>query len=288
MSKDLPAELAALPAPELIEEIGYESLRGVLVDKIKAQFDAYGVDWDVDSLETDPGVIVAEAETYVEMLLRQRINEAMRANLLAFAYGGDLDHLGQFYDVTRLSGESDDAFTRRIVLAIRGRSTGGTAPRYRSVALGADVRVADAAVYTEGRDPTVKVAIFSTDNNGVPDAGLLSAVDAALQDAAVRMVNDTIAVSAAVQEVVDVTADVWLLPQTSNTLIDTLKTSVESAWAAESGLGFDMTRSWLTARLMQVGVQRVEITSPAADVIVPFNRAVALGTVTLTNRGRDY
>nr|WP_246771072.1 baseplate J/gp47 family protein [Aestuariivirga sp. YIM B02566] len=222
------------------------------------------------------------------MLLRQRINDALRANLIAFARGSDLDHLASFYDAVRLVGESDDAFRRRTILIIASRSTGGTAPRYRAVALGASIRVKDAIAYREGILPTVNVAVISTDSNGVADEPLLETVRTALNNAAVRMVNDTIAVRSAITVTVPITADIWLYPDTAADIGPRLVQKLREAWASEGGLGFDLTRSWLTARLMQPGVQRVSIIGPAADVQIPPFEAIALGNIDLTIRGRDF
>lgn len=285
---DLPAELASLPSPEIIDMISFQARYADFRTQLVALFAAAGVDYDVEDIETDPAQILLQTAAYGDLLLRQRINEAIRANLLAFAVSSDLDHLAQFYDVARLTGETDSALRVRVVLAIRGRSTGGTEPRYRSVALGADPRVADAAVYTVGRDPTVRVAIFSTDNAGVADADLLAKVDAALQASAVRMVNDRIAVAAASRVAMPVTANVWLLPETSASIVDQMKAKLQAAWAAQMGLGRDVTRSWLIANLMLDGVQKVEILAPGADLVVPFNQAAALGTITLNTIGRAY
>lgn len=285
---ELPAELANLPLPVIIEQISYEDRYAIFRNQLVAIFAAAGIDYDVEDLETDPAQILLQTASYNDLLLRQRINEAIRANLLAFANGSDLDHLAQFYDVVRLTGETDSALRVRVVLAIRGRSTGGTEPRYRSVALGSDPRVADAAVYTVGRDPTVHVAVFSRDNAGVADAELLAKVDAALQASAVRMVNDRIVVAAASRLAMPVTANVWLLPESSAAIVEQMKAKLRAAWSAQMGLGRDVTRSWLIANLMIDGVQKVEILAPAADMVVPFNQAAALGTITLNTIGRAY
>lgn len=285
---ELPAELANLPLPVIIEQISYEARYAAFRTQLAALFAAAGIDYDVEDLETDPAQILLQTASYSDLMLRQRINEAIRANLLAFANGSDLDHLAQFYDVERLTGEADPALRVRVVLAIRGRSTGGTEPRYRSVALGADPRVADAAVYTVGRDPTVHVAVFSTDNAGVADAELLTKVDAALQAPAVRMVNDRIVVAAASRVAMPVTADIWLLPETSASIVEQMKAKLTAAWTAQMGLGRDVTRSWLIANLMIDGVQKVEILAPIADAVVPFNQAAALGLITLNTIGRAY
>lgn len=283
----LPSELAGLPAPSIVEEIGYETRLGILRDRLVALFDAAGIDYDVENLETDPAQILLQVSAYQDVLLRQRVNEAIRSTFLAYAVGGDLDVLAQWYDVYRLAGEDDDRLRRRVILAIQGRSPGGTEARYRAIALGADVRVQDAAVYTVGRDPTVRVAVFSTEAGGVASPSLLSAVDGALQAPDVRMVNDLIVVASAAQQVVDVVADIWLLPQAPESTITVVQAALVAAWSGLS-LGRDVTMSWLTAMLQVDGVQRVVVTAPTSDVVMPFDQAAGLGTITLNNRGRAF
>lgn len=278
-------DLSSYPPPEAVEELDFEALFAAFKADMTARMPEAAA---LLELESEPITKLGQTHSFVTMLVLARVNDAIRANLLAYATGTDLDHLAAFYDVVRLMGELDEPFRRRVILAIQGRSTGGTAPRYRSVALGASVRVADAVVYRVGTDPTVRVAVYATDNGGVADAGLLADVTAALNDPAVRMVNDTILVQSAVFEVVNVTANVWLLPEASNTILTVLPDTLRGGWAGETGLGFDLTRSWLTARLMVSGVQRVEIVTPAVDVIAPPERAINLGTITLNNMGRDY
>lgn len=285
---DLPAELASLPPPALVELIGYEARYAQLRMQLVQIFAAAGIAYDVADLETDPAQILLQVAAYQDVLLRQRINEAIRSWFLAYAVAGDLDVLAQWYDVIRLPGETDTALRRRIVVAIKGRSTGGTEERYRSIALGADVRVADAAVYTVGRDPTIKVAVFSTDNAGVADAALLAKVNGALQAPSVRMVNDTIVVAAAAQQAVAVAANIWLLPTAPESVAAEAEARLRAAWARDMMLGRDLTLSWITAQLQADGVHRVEITAPIGNVDVPFDRAAALGSVTLSNKGRAY
>lgn len=284
----LPPELANLPAPSLVETISYESRLAVLKTRLVEIFVAAGIEYDVQDLETDPAQILLQVSAYQDVLLRQRVNEAIKSWFLAYATGGDLDVLAQWYDVARLAGETDDALRRRVVLSIQGRSTGGTEARYRAIALGADVRVADATVYTVGRDPTIHVAVFSTAAGGVADAALLAKVDAALQAPTVRMVNDTIVVASAAQQTIAVTAKVWLLPQAPESTLATISAYLSAAWARDMLLGRDLTLSWLIAQLQRDGVHRIELVTPAADIEIPFNQAAALGVVTLTAQGRVY
>lgn len=280
-------DLSTYPAPEAIETLAYEVILAEIMADTQSRFDAAGIDYDVGGLETDPVKVVDEAVAYRDLILRSRVNDGVRSNLLAFATGADLDHMAAFYDAVRISGEDDERFRLRTQLVIQGRSTGGTAPRYRAVALGADLRVADAAVYRVGTSPLIEIAVTSTDNDGAADAGLLALVNAAVQDVAVRMVTDTIRVVAAVKTVVNVSANVWLLPEASASLLTALGPAVKADLAAEGGLGFDLTKEWLSARLMRAGVYRVEILTPEATIVVPPSEAIALGTFTLTLAGRD-
>lgn len=278
-------DLSGFPEPTIIEELDFEVILASMKADLAVRFPPIA---PLLVLESEPAVKLMEEFAYRETLNRARINDAIRANFLAFAAGTDLDNLGVFYDVIRLSGEADERFRLRVVLAIQGRSTGGTAARYRSVALGASIRVADAAVYRVGRDPTVRVAVYAVDNGGVADTNLLTSVREALNSESVRMVNDIIAVASAVFTVQNVVANVWLLPEASNGVADALPAALISDWDAETGLGFDLTRAWLTGRLMKPGVQKVEIISPATDVVAAPELAISIGAITINNMGRGY
>lgn len=280
------ADPFALPAPAVIEVLDYEAILGALVADVRDRFAMAGVDYDVGHLETDPVKIVLEAAAYREMLLRGRVNDAAKANLVAFSEGSDLDHLAAFYDVVRLPGELDEALRARVILAIAGRSTAGPRDWYRAAARRASVRVKDAAVYRVGLGPDIRVAILATDNYGEPDAALLAAVRDVVTSDAVRVISDRIEVIAATSTTVDVAADVWLLPDAPQTVFDGLEAGLRAALAVQGGLGFDVTRSWLTATLHQPGVHKVVLHAPAIDAVVGDNAAAKLGTVALTYKGR--
>lgn len=282
------SDLAGLARPEIIETIDYEALLGARKQEIVARAASFGFSYDVVGLETDPGIILLQESAYREVILRARGNDIARAAYLYYARGSEVDHLGAFYDTMRMVGESDERYKVRIILGVQGRSTGGTAPRYRYVAMSASLRVADAFVYPDALGPNVNIAVFATDNNGVADTDLLAAVRAAVTADAVRMVNDRIVVRSAVVTVVPVTADIWLLPNTDETVVAALAAGLPALWAAQGGLGRDLTQSWLTARLMSDGVQRVAITGPAADIVMQPFEAVRIGQVTLTLRGRSF
>jgi len=281
-------ELDGLGTPEIIEEVAFEQLLDERKQRIISLAPTYGLTYDVEQLETDPAMILAQSEAYRETLLRARGNDIARANYLYFTSGSALDHMAAFYDVTRMAGETDERLKRRVILAIQGRSTGGTAPRYRSLALEASIDVADAYVYTDGKTPIVYCAIFADNETGEASQGLIDTVQAYLDREEHRMISDAIIVRSAVVSVVDVSAALTLLPDTSADLVTQMQTALASDWAQIGGLGRDLTVDWLKGHLMRSGVHSVAITSPADDVVMQQFEAVRIGSVSLTVAGRAF
>lgn len=88
-------------------------------------------------LESEPVTKLLQENAYRELLLRQRINEAAQAVMVAYAMGGDLDQLAANYNVKRLTVtpadddavppvaavmESDEALRLRVPAAFEGLS----------------------------------------------------------------------------------------------------------------------------------------------------------------------
>ncbi|WP_420408698.1 baseplate J/gp47 family protein [Hoeflea sp.] len=287
-------DLTSLPTPQVISELSYDTI-------VARQLAAFQSEWetlrqtypdlpayDVSMLETDPAVIVNQSESYRELLLLARINEAARARLLAFAFGSDLDQLAIFYDVARMPGETDARLKTRVILAIQGRSTGGPKERYKSVVMNSDIRVESVEVYRVGRSPLINVAVYSTEPNGVASADLLSVVTTALTDENVQLANDEFVVASAVRTVVNLAFDIWLLPDADDGTVTRAVTALQDAWAVEQTLGRDLVREWWTSRLMISGVHKITATAPAADVIAPPSEAIAIGSITPNLRGRAF
>ena len=288
-------ELASLPAPQVIEEIDFEAI----VARQKATFaslweavrianpDLNLPTYDVAILETDPAILIIEEESYREMLLRARANDVAKSNLLKHSTGADLDNLAADHGVERLVGESDAALRQRIVLADQGRSAAGPEEWYAFHARSVSAEVRDVAVYRTGAGPELEVAILSTDEGGVPSDVLLSAVAAKVTSAAVRSINDIVTVVAGTKTIVDVIADIWLLPDTPVSVFDDLEAGLRDALDAEGGFGFDINDAWLKAKLMTSGVSKVVISAPAADVKISDSSAATFGDIALTYKGRN-
>jgi phage-related baseplate assembly protein len=276
-----------LPGPAAIDVVSEIELLAAIKSRFVALASTLGLDvTGIIDLEGEPANIQLQAVAFRDTLLRSAINDAVKANLLAFAIGSDLDHLATFYDAARLEAEGDDAFRARVLLAIRGRSPAGGEFHYENAARRADPRVADVAVHRRDGGPSLIISVLSTDNGGVADEDLLDAVAAEVNLPSVRVVSDVVGVEAAVRIVTPVNADIWLLPDAPASIVGGLADILDAAMEREGGLGFDVTRSWLMAKLHVPGVQRVNLISPAGDIVVDGSTAVGLGTKTLTFAGR--
>ncbi|OKP66772.1 baseplate J protein [Ensifer adhaerens] len=279
---------AHLPRPQMIEQIDIEAIVTAHMADLKERLHAAGIPYNVETTGYDPARIQTETNGYRETLLRTRINDATAANLLAFAGGIDLDYVAGFYDVERLAGETDDALRLRTNLAIKARSPGGSAFWYAAAARRADVRIRDIAVYREPFWPIIHIAVLSSVPGGIPDQAMLDAVTAEVMSDRVRLINDTLVVEPAVTQVIDIEADIVLLPSAPQAVFEGLSAALAAAWHTETGIGFDLERSWIEARLHVDGIKRVDLRQPAASAVAPAGTAISLGEIRLTFSGRDY
>lgn len=274
-------DFSTIPLPTIIEELDYESILAEMLSDLQQRDPTY-----TEILESDPGVKILEVAAARELILRQRINDALRATLLRYAIGGDLDNLAAFYGVTRLTGETDAALKTRTIERIMGSSSAGGASWYRYHALSASPLVRDAAV-SSPEPGQVLINVLSSEGNGTASSSLLSIVDAVVQNSSVRVITDVVTVASAAIQTVPVTAQVWLYPETPIEVFNNLGATLQAAFAAEAGLGWDVAPSWIIAQLQQAGVQRVVLQSPAVVVTCGPNQAPALGLLELTMAGRD-
>lgn len=274
-------DFSSIPDPTIIEELDFETILAAMIADLQARDPSYSA-----ILESDPGVKILEVAAARELILRQRVNDALQATLLRYATGADLDNLAAFYAVTRLEGEQDAALRVRVIERIMGSSTAGGAAWYRYQALTASELVKDAAVSSPAPGE-VLVNILSTQGDGTASSGLLATVDDVLQSDSVRVITDVLTVASATINTVPVTAQVYLYPDTPIEVFNGLQARLTAAFAAASGLGWDVTRSWLITQLHPAGVQRVVLTAPATDVVCGPSQAPALGAITLTMAGRD-
>ena len=275
------SDLASLPTPAVIETLSFETIFSELQTEFQSRYPDYSA-----LLASDPAVKLLEVAAYREVLLRNRINAAAKASLLAFATGSDLDHLAAFYGVERLMGENDDALRLRTRQRIIGFANAGGAAHYRYWALSASPEVADVEV--DSPEPgRVRISVLAKgDAQTVPDA-VLNAVKAVVLRDDIRVLTDTVEVVPAELIPVTVAARVWLYPDTPMAAFDAIGARFKEALAAQSGLGWNLTPSWVIGELQRPGVHKVELLAPTIDIRANANQAVRLMNLNLEFAGRD-
>ncbi|AUY25613.1 MAG: baseplate assembly protein [Mixta calida] len=297
-------DLSQLPAPDVVEVLDYETL---LAERKATLISLYPAEQQAAiartlALESEPIVKLLQENAYREVILRQRVNEAAQANMVAYASDGDLDQLGANNGVPRLTltpadnttipptpavMESDDDFRLRVASAFEGLSVAGPTGAYEYHAKSADGRVADASAISPS-PACVTVTVLSREGNGEAPADLLAVVDAALNDEDVRPVADRVTVQSASIVNYAVEAVLYLYPGPE---AEPVRAAAEKKLAAfvsaQARLGRDIRKSALYAALHVEGVQRVELAQPAADVVLDKTQAAYCTGYSITVGGSD-
>ena len=275
------SDLVSLPAPAVIEPLSFETIFLELQTEFQSRYPDYSA-----LLASDPAVKLLEVAAYREILLRNRINVAAKASLLAFATSSDLDHLAAFYGVTRLMDETDEGLRLRTRQRIIGFANAGGAAHYRYWALSASPEVADVEV--DSPEPgRVRISVLAKGEEQTVSNAVLDAVRAVVLRDDIRVLTDTVEVVPAELIPVTVTARIWLYPDTPMAAFEAIEARFKEAFAAQSGLGWDLTPSWVIGELHRPGVHKVELHSPTTDIRANANQAVRLMHLNLEFAGRD-
>ena len=297
-------DLSQLPPPVVVEPLDFETLFA----QRKAAFIAmYPEDEQEEiartlELESEPITMLLEENCYRELLLRQRVNEAARAVMLAYSTDSDLDNLAVNFNVERLtiqnkkaSGtppivaemETDVDSRPRNPPASEGLSVAGPTAAYEFWGRSADGRVADISAVS----PTpacVTISVLSREGDGTASDDLLSVVAAALNDEEVRPVADRVTVQSAeiVPYQIDATLYIYPGPE-AEPVRQASEQQLQAYIAAQNRLGRDIRLSAIYAALHVEGVQRVELAQPVADIVLSDYQASHCTEYTITVGGYD-
>ncbi|EKY3119554.1 baseplate assembly protein [Cronobacter turicensis] len=297
-------DLSQLPAPEVVEVLDFETLFALR----KANFIALHPAEERDAvsrtleLESEPVVKLLQENTYREILMRQRINEAAQAVMVAYSLGSDLDQLAANNGVERLTVtpaneeavpptsavmETDDDLRLRVPQAFEGLSVAGPTAAYEFHARSADGRVADASA-TSPAPAQVVITVLSREGNGESPAELLAVVDAALNDESVRPLADRVTVRSAEIIPYEVNATLYLYPgPEAEPILTAARANLQKYIASQARLGRDIRRSAIFAALHVEGVQRVELAAPSEDVVLDKTQAAWCESWSVTTGGTD-
>ncbi|MEY0512947.1 baseplate J/gp47 family protein [Providencia manganoxydans] len=297
-------DLSQLPAPDVIESLDVE----VIFSERKAALIA-AMPEDLREaiartleLESDPLTKLLQENAYRELLLRQRVNDAALASMVAFATGADLDQLAANNNVKRLIlspgddnaippippvYESDSDFRVRIPGAFEGLSVAGPVGSYEYHARSADGRIADASVISPA-PAYVTVTILSREGDGTAPADLVEKVTTALNDEDVRPVADRVTVQSAKIVNYDIDAVIYCYPSPEYEPITAAAEAQLKRYVTEQHrLGRDIVLSAIYAALHVQGVQRVEIKKPVADIKLDKTQASYCSNISVALGGSD-
>ena len=273
-------DLATLPPPDVMQPVDYETLLTEMRQELLVLAPEL-----VESLnlESEPISKLLEVVAYWRIHDRQMVNDAVKSNLLSFAHGSDLDQLATFYDLYRLSGESDEPFRQRLQANIRGWSP-GSVDYYRFHALSVDPVIQGA--YAASPEPgLVRLAVLL---DGDADDNLLAKVQNRLTDPAIRLLTDRIEVVPAQLIPVSVIAHIWLRPDAPPGVVEALRNGFPERIHQTRSLGWNLARSWIVASLHMTGVKRVELISPTTDIAINSDQCVELTEFEILEQGMEW
>lgn len=294
-------DLSRLPAPDAIEPLDYETLQTAFLSRFTAAWEAArALDpslpaWDVGTLETDPAVIASQAWSYLRLLDRARVNDAVRAVLAPLAKGSDLDAVAARIGVQRLTVtpatettaavmESDERLLQRYLLAFT-RPAAGSAERYLFEAYTAWPQLLHAAVIgraIHGRRGDTDIVIAGPGGRDATDAEI-ALVRAAVTAGSVKPEATSVSVLRATRRTYAVRGRLLVPagPDAETVRLEAI-TRITAAAAERMRIGAEVPAVFLSGRAYGLSIQRVDLTEPAADIpSAPYGIPV-LGEVGLT------
>lgn len=278
-------DLSSLPAPQIIDVPDFETLLTARKARLVSLYPAELQDAVARALEleSEPQLKILQENCYREILLRQRINEAVQAVIIARSGGGDLDNLVANFNVQRLVVtpanetavppvpavmESDEDLRQRAPEAFEGLSVAGPEAAYNFHARSADGRVADASTVSPS-PAAVVVTVLSHEGNGQASQALLDIVASKLSAETVRPLGDRLTVQSAAITEYRVAAKLHLFDGVvAGPCLAAAKNNLAAYLLEQKKLARSIRRDNYKAVLRVAGVDWVELLEPAADVLM--------------------
>lgn len=297
----LEIDITSLPAPDALEYVAFEDILARKKAALIALVPENIRDVIAATLElaSEPLTKDLEAQAYTEMLLRQRINEATAALMLALCTGGDLDQFGYSRGLTRkliqpampdanppvaALYESDAAFRTRIQMQPETYAVAGPIDAYIANAKNANPDVEDAAVLAHTPQAgCVTVYIKSYSNNGQASAGLVAAVQDYLSAETRRPLCDTVFVLAATPKSVAIRYTTEYEEGPDKALVKAKQDADLAALIkANSGIGAAISSSRLIGALDVPGARKVVVQEPVGDIVCAAGEYISVTTIEST------
>lgn len=278
--------LSALPKPAALTDLSFSSIR----EQWAAALEGIDTDLYASLVPGDVCYEVLQIGAMRDLYTRARVNDATRQRFMALAYGAGLDELGRVLELERDPGELDDDYRARIHAAERSKGTGSQA-RYERAVIGASPYVADARAFRYGDSRLIIYWTPTIDSDAGQRADALADVASMFADGdadgfEVRMLTDLIIGQAmGYRAPYDLTAHLHLAPGPDPA--EAVARATESVVALCNGplrnAGTPVPLSELYAALSVVGVEKVDISDPATDIIGTDSQYQELETLTITH-----
>lgn len=286
-----------LPPPNLIKPISPEAE----LLEIRAEFAAkFPVNHPIHAaltLESEPINKVLEVFAYRLSLKVAEVNRTARSLMLAYANGADLDHVGVTYyrvqrkilqaedlttnPVTPEVLEDDDAYRDRLALSVEAETKAGSAGAYLFHALSASPEVFNATVNSPAPTEVDVYLSGQIDGDVLEQAnktvgvsnGAINDVAAALSADDVRPLTDLVRVHSATAKSYQINAVIYTQAGISPQLILSQGLAALRVYLrSEFKPGRRIATSRIIGALDVEGVSRIELTSPASDVLVDVSQ----------------
>lgn len=283
-----------LTPPKLINELNFEA---ILAER-KASFLSLYHD-AVERAEmaktlaraSEPVTKLLEESAYRELLFRQQRNEDVKALMVMYSSGSDLENLVADRNMQRLVispmdnavvppipavMESDDDLRYRYILAMDSLSVAGPSSSYKFFAHSADGRVGDVSVVSPPETPyLLNIYILQNDSEtGAASDELINLVQATLSDETVRPCCDRPTVHSVAIVTYSITATLYVAQTAKNsTLLQQASENLNEYVKEQRRIGRSIRLSALYSVLHIAGVEHVEITQPAQDIILDQSKA---------------
>lgn len=256
--------LSTLPAPKAVEELDFET---ILAEQKAWVINQWPHLAPVLELESEPLTVLLQSWSYRELIWRARLNDALKASMLAWAQGDDLLNLAAFFDLEKAEGETDDQLRARCTLSLRAMSTAGPEDSYRYHAIATDPAAIKDADAHNGGAGVVNVAVLARAGNGTPSAALLAKVRTRLNHKTIRPLTDTVSVIPAhiVPVVIDYQIILPGLPDDEHSL-NVARQRLADYCATTNVIGSTITIADIYASLKNAGISNVILRSPTADI----------------------
>jgi phage-related baseplate assembly protein len=270
-----------LPPPDAVEVLDQETILADRMADFQERADQAGFPYDVGALEFDPIKIDQEAHAHREMLMRARVNSAVRSVMPAYAKGTDLDAIVARSNVARIElvpadpdagtaavVESDQSLLIRYLTSFAAPAAGSSDGYiYWSLVTFPDARdIAVLGPSVHGQPGRAAVYLLSADGQAT-DSDTVQAVREVLQQNHIKPLTDDLVVASASIVEYTIVLNIMVPRGPAPAVIrDAVEAAVQKVADARYAIGAKVYVNSLEGAAYAGNVLRVQRTSPAADI----------------------